>query len=134
GLFTGDRWRALPRLGVDAIHVTDSVPDARRYASRIVRIQPILPLIEMAVVEPQAGMPLASALPAPAGCRPHPRRLSPALVEECARAWPAHVRELLPGMGGLPANRERDGVPAAAPWLTTPERYRPGASPPSWLR
>jgi ribose-phosphate pyrophosphokinase len=69
GLFTGDRWRALTRLGVDAIHVTDSVPDARRYASRIVRIQSILPLIEMAVVEPQAGMPSASTLTAPAAGR-----------------------------------------------------------------
>jgi ribose-phosphate pyrophosphokinase len=57
GLFTGDRWRTLVRLAVDAIHVTDSVPDARRHASRIVRVHPILPLIEAAIVKPAVGLP-----------------------------------------------------------------------------
>jgi ribose-phosphate pyrophosphokinase len=54
GLFTGERWRALAPLAVHAIHVTDSVPDARRHASRIVRIHFILPLIEAAIAEPRA--------------------------------------------------------------------------------
>jgi phosphoribosylpyrophosphate synthetase len=29
-LFTGERWRELPALGVKQIYVTDSVPDAQR--------------------------------------------------------------------------------------------------------
>jgi hypothetical protein len=36
--FTGVRRRALARLLT--IHLTDSVPDARRHASRVVRIHP----------------------------------------------------------------------------------------------
>lgn len=45
GLFTGSRWRELADLGVRAVHVTDSVPDARAAASELVRVHPCAPLL-----------------------------------------------------------------------------------------
>ena len=68
GLFTGDRWRTLVRLAVDAIHVTDSVPNARRHASRIVHVHSIMPLIETAIAEPRNDLPSPSARSP--GCQP----------------------------------------------------------------
>jgi ribose-phosphate pyrophosphokinase len=40
GLFTGERWRELPALGVRRIYVTDSVPTARAQRDALVRVLP----------------------------------------------------------------------------------------------
>lgn len=50
GLFTGSGWRALERLGVGALHVTDSVPGARARASRLVHVHSVAPLLEQAIL------------------------------------------------------------------------------------
>jgi len=40
GLFTGERWRELPALGVRRIYTTDSVPAARAHADAIIQVLP----------------------------------------------------------------------------------------------
>ena len=40
GLFTGERWRELPALGVQRIYTTDSVPRARQRGGEIVEVLP----------------------------------------------------------------------------------------------
>lgn len=40
GLFTGERWRELPALGVQRIFTTDSVPTATAHASELVEVLP----------------------------------------------------------------------------------------------
>jgi ribose-phosphate pyrophosphokinase len=45
GLFTGERWRALPALGVRRIYTTDSTPAARERAGDLVEVLPVGGLI-----------------------------------------------------------------------------------------
>lgn len=45
GLFTGERWRELPALGVQRICVTDSVPGAAERGGDIVEVLPLASLI-----------------------------------------------------------------------------------------
>ncbi len=40
GLFTGDRWRELPALGVQRIFTTDSIPTAEEHAGDMVEVLP----------------------------------------------------------------------------------------------
>jgi ribose-phosphate pyrophosphokinase len=49
GLFTGWGWRGLAGLEVRAIHVTDSVPSARRLESDLVRVHSVAPLLVKAL-------------------------------------------------------------------------------------
>lgn len=48
GLFTGERWRELPTLGVRRIVTTDSIPSARDRAGGIVEILPVGELLAAA--------------------------------------------------------------------------------------
>jgi ribose-phosphate pyrophosphokinase len=41
GLFTGERWRELPALGVRRIYTTDSIPHARERAGDIAEVLPV---------------------------------------------------------------------------------------------
>ncbi len=45
GLFTGERWRELPALGVRRIYTTDSLPTARERGGSIVEVLPVGGLI-----------------------------------------------------------------------------------------
>jgi ribose-phosphate pyrophosphokinase len=45
GTFSGERWRELPDAGAQRILVTDSVPDVRRRAGRIVEVVSVAPLL-----------------------------------------------------------------------------------------
>jgi ribose-phosphate pyrophosphokinase len=45
GLFTGQRWRELPALGVQRIYTTDSIPGARERGGDIVEVLPVGGLI-----------------------------------------------------------------------------------------
>jgi ribose-phosphate pyrophosphokinase len=54
GLFTGWGWRGLAELEVRAIHVTDSVPSARRLESDLVRVHSVGPLLAGALGLPDA--------------------------------------------------------------------------------
>ena len=45
GLFTGERWRELPALGVSRIYTTDSLPAARERGGDIVEVLPVGRLI-----------------------------------------------------------------------------------------
>lgn len=55
GLFTGRGWQELADLGVRAIHVTDSVPEARARASHLVRVHPVGPFLCEALAWPGPG-------------------------------------------------------------------------------
>lgn len=47
GLFTGQRWRELPALGVRRIYTTDSIPAAREHAGGIVKVLHVAgPIVE----------------------------------------------------------------------------------------
>ncbi len=56
GLFTGERWRELPALGVRRIYTTDSLPGARERGGSIVEVLPVGGLILDAFAE-VAGLP-----------------------------------------------------------------------------
>ncbi len=45
GLFTGDRWRELPALGVRRIFTTDSIPTAGEHAGNLVEVLPVAGLM-----------------------------------------------------------------------------------------
>jgi ribose-phosphate pyrophosphokinase len=55
GLFTGWGWRGLAELEVRAIHVSDSVPSARRLESDLVRVHSVGPLLAEALGWPGAS-------------------------------------------------------------------------------
>jgi ribose-phosphate pyrophosphokinase len=61
GLFTGERWRELPALGVRRIYTTDSIPAARERGGDIVEVLPVGGLIV------DAFAAIADAHPEPAG-------------------------------------------------------------------
>ncbi|HYM45244.1 MAG TPA: ribose-phosphate diphosphokinase [Solirubrobacteraceae bacterium] len=45
GLFTGQRWRELPALGVQRIYTTDSIPAAREHGGDVIEVLPVGRLI-----------------------------------------------------------------------------------------
>jgi ribose-phosphate pyrophosphokinase len=60
GLFTGERWRELPALGVRRIHTTDSVPSAGEHAGELVEVHAVGGLVVDAfamVADERAGQP-----------------------------------------------------------------------------
>ena len=61
GLFTGERWRELPALGVQRIYTTDSIPAARERGGEIVEILPIASLILDAFTTVAESKPLRTA-------------------------------------------------------------------------
>ncbi len=79
GLFTGERWRELPALGVQRIYTTDSVPGVRLRGGAIVEVLPI-------------GEMLIAAFAAIAECQPGSAVLaktSPSIVERIEGPAPA---------------------------------------------
>lgn len=69
GLFTGERWRELPALGVRRIYATDSVPAARALAGGMIEVLPAGQLVVDAFCAAARGGERASAPPA-AGAPP----------------------------------------------------------------
>jgi ribose-phosphate pyrophosphokinase len=61
GLFTGERWRELPALGVRRIYTTDSIPAARERGGEIVEVLPIASLILDAFETIAESQPLRTA-------------------------------------------------------------------------
>ena len=64
GLFTGQRWRELPALGVQRIYTTDSIPAARERGGNIVEVLPVGRLIVDAFAAIADGQPGRAAAPA----------------------------------------------------------------------
>jgi ribose-phosphate pyrophosphokinase len=64
GLFTGERWRELPTLGVQRIYTTDSIPSAGERGGDIVEVLPVGGMIVAAfaaLVQAQAERAAAAA-------------------------------------------------------------------------
>jgi ribose-phosphate pyrophosphokinase len=64
GLFTGQRWRELPALGVQRIYTTDSIPAAGERGGDIVEVLPIGRLILDAIAAIAGSHPEQVAAPA----------------------------------------------------------------------
>ena len=69
GLFTGQRWRELPALGVQRIYTTDSIPGAGERGGDIVEVLPIGRLILDAFAAIAGSHPEQVAAPARTGGR-----------------------------------------------------------------
>jgi ribose-phosphate pyrophosphokinase len=69
GLFTGERWRELPALGVQRIYTTDSIPAARERAGDLLEVLPVGGLI-LEGFAAIADHPERAAAPAPTAGRP----------------------------------------------------------------
>jgi ribose-phosphate pyrophosphokinase len=81
GLFTGERWRELPALGVQRIYTTDSVPLAGKRGGEIVEVLPV-------------GAMLLEAFEALAEGHAPPKTTVPAAVERIEGPAPAEDSSL----------------------------------------
>jgi ribose-phosphate pyrophosphokinase len=69
GLFTGQRWRELPALGVQRIYTTDSIPAAGERGGDIVEVLPVGRLVFDAFAAFADSQPEQPAAPAPTAGR-----------------------------------------------------------------